>query len=139
MRIPASRDGLPWRGDGSARPPGIPLPPARMAPVRARRPLKRWRYAGVYGPEVMLCAGRVSVGGAPQRFWAVWDRGAGVLRERTRLRPGAVALPDGGVRVRDRGVAIDLALEPTGRRSRARGGWLVPGGSHGALGDCGQR
>src|SRR5215210_1075657 len=114
MRIPASRGELPWRGDGSARPAGIPLPPARMAPLRARRPLKRWRYVGVYGPEVMLCAGRVSVGGAPQRFWAVWDRRAGVLDERTRLRPGAVALPDGAVRVRDRGVEIELAVEPAG-------------------------
>src|SRR5215210_3403516 len=107
MRIPASRGELPWRGDGSARPAGIPLPPARMAPLRARRPLKRWRYVGVYGPEVMLCAGRVSVGGAPQRLWAVWDRRAGVLDERTRLRHGAV-------RVRDRGVEIELAVEPAG-------------------------
>src|SRR3954447_24370327 len=62
----------------------------------------------------MLCAGIVRVGGVPQCFWAVWDRSRGVLRERTRMRLGAVALPDGAVRVRDGGVAVDLALAPAG-------------------------
>jgi hypothetical protein len=87
-----------------------------MPPVRDGRPLKRWRYVGVYGTDLMLCAGTVRVAGVPQCFWAVWDRGAGVLRERTRLGParGGVALPDGAVRVRDRGVTIDLALEDAG-------------------------
>jgi uncharacterized protein DUF2804 len=114
MRIPAADDRLPWRGDGSARPPGIALPPAHLAPARSGRPLKRWRWVGVFGPGLMLCAGRVVVGGVPQRFWAVWDRRAGDLRERTRLRPGRVWLPYGAVRVRDGEVAIDLALEPAG-------------------------
>jgi Protein of unknown function (DUF2804) len=75
---------------------------------------KRWRYVGVYGPEVMLCAGIVRVGGVPQCFWAVWDRERRVLRERTRRRLGTVALPEGAVRVRDGGVAIDLTLAPAG-------------------------
>src|SRR4051812_10083606 len=73
---------------------------------------KRWRYVGVFGPEVMLCAGVVRVAGVPQSFWAVWDRRT--LRERTRMRLGPVALPDGAVRVRDAGVAIDLVLEAAG-------------------------
>jgi hypothetical protein len=38
---------------------------------------KRWRYVGVYGPEVMLCAARAQIGLLSQSFWAVWDRGAG--------------------------------------------------------------
>jgi hypothetical protein len=38
------------------------------------RPLKTWRYVGVYGPEVMLCAAVVRIGPARQSFWAVWDR-----------------------------------------------------------------
>ena len=121
MRIPAPGDALPWRGDGTTRPPVAagPVPPERMPLVRDGRPRKRWRYAGVYGEDLMLCAGLVSVAGLPQAFWAVWDRRAGVLRERTRLGPGrgpgrAVALPEGALRVRDRGVAIDLALEPAG-------------------------
>src|SRR4051794_21483179 len=62
----------------------------------------------------MLCAGIVRVGGVPQCFWAVWDRSRGVLRERTRMRLGAVALPGGAGRGRDGGVAIDLALAPAG-------------------------
>src|SRR5512133_2060061 len=78
------------------------------------RILKRWRYVGVYGPGVMLCAGIVRVGGVPQCFWAVWDRERRVLRKRTRRRLGTVALREGAVRVRDGGVAIDLALAPAG-------------------------
>jgi hypothetical protein len=113
MSIPASADGLPWRGPRLTR-PALPLPPARMPLVRARRPLKRWRYVGVYGADVLLCAGRVRVGGVPQAFWAVWDRRARVLDERTRMRTGGVALPDGGVRVRDGAVRIELVLEPAG-------------------------
>ena len=96
---------LPWRGDatGAARPADLePLPPARMAVLRGGRPLKRWRYVGVYGPELMLCAGVVRIGGVPQAFWAVWDRDTRALRERTRLRRAAAsALPDGAARVRD--------------------------------------
>jgi hypothetical protein len=78
---------------------------------RDGRPLKRWRYIGVYGADLMLCFGEVSIGGLPQSFWAVWDRDARRLRERTRFRAGAVRLDGGRVRVRDRGVAIDLAFD----------------------------
>jgi hypothetical protein len=45
------------------------------------RPLKAWRYVGVYGPEVMLCAAIVRIGPARQSFWAIWDRER--LEERT--------------------------------------------------------
>jgi hypothetical protein len=107
-------DGLPYRGDGSDRPTGLVLPPASMPRWQGRRPLKRWRYVGVYGPDVMLCAGLARIAGVPQSFWAVWDRGGGRLWERTTLRRGRVALPDGAARVADRDVAIDLALEPAG-------------------------
>ncbi|MCW2968035.1 MAG: hypothetical protein JWM71_1807 [Solirubrobacteraceae bacterium] len=87
------------------------IPPARMPLWHDGRPLKRWRYAGVYGEELLCCFGVVAIGGLPQAFWAVWDRRARVLRERTRLRGGSVALENGLVRVRDRGVAIDLAFD----------------------------
>jgi hypothetical protein len=73
--------------------------------------MKRWRYVGVYGDDLMCCFGRVSIGGLPQTFWAVWDREAQVLHERTRLRDAAVVLEPGLVRVRDRRVAIDLAFD----------------------------
>ena len=41
---------------------GWPVPPAGMPLLRGRRPLKRWRYVGLYGPDVMLCVGAARVG-----------------------------------------------------------------------------
>jgi hypothetical protein len=75
------------------------------------RPLKAWRYVGVYGPELMLCAASVRIGSARQAFWAVWDRELGRLHERTTLGRGQVLLSRGRVRVRDSEVQIDVALE----------------------------
>jgi hypothetical protein len=59
----------------------------------------------------MCCFGEVAIAGLPQSFWAVWDRRARVLHERTRLRAGTVALSGGRVRVRDRRIAVDLAFD----------------------------
>jgi hypothetical protein len=105
---------LPYRGPGPGRPDTIPLPPQRLPPLRAGRLLKRWRYVGLYGPELMLCAGSAHVGPAWQVWWAVWDRAAGRLHERTRLAFGrrtVRAEQPGRLWVRDRGVEIDLRLE----------------------------
>jgi hypothetical protein len=88
-----------------------------MPLLQGGRPLKAWRYAGLYGEDLMLCAGRVRIGGVPQAFWAVWDREAGVLHERTTFLPRRVALGAGDrftVRVRARTIAIDLRLTPFG-------------------------
>jgi hypothetical protein len=78
------------------------------------QPLKRWRYVGVFGERLMLCAGVVWIGVVPQAFWAVWDRRTGVLRERTRfVRPGRFASVGGGgasVAIRDGGVSASLAV-----------------------------
>ncbi len=104
----------PIRGDGSTRPAGLTLPPARMPLLHDRRPLKRWRYVGVYAEELMLCAASVRIGGIPQAFWAVLERSAGVLHGRTVFTPGLVAVGDGRLSVRGRGVAIDLLLTPAG-------------------------
>src|SRR4051794_21477284 len=87
-------------------PSGLPVPPARMALLRDRRPLKRWRYLGLYGEDVMLCAADVRIAGLPQAFWAAWDRTA--LRERTVFRPGGVALGDEHARFGP----VDVRLEP---------------------------
>jgi hypothetical protein len=107
-------EALPHRGDGSARPPGLALPPAAMPRRQGWRPLKRWRYLGVFGPDVILCAGVARVAGLRQAFWAVWDRRAQRLWERTVLRRGRVVLPDGALRVADREVAVDLVVEAAG-------------------------
>ena len=92
----------------------VPLPPVHMPAWRGSRPLKRWRYVGVYGPELMLCVGTARVGPGRQSFWAVWDRATRRLRERTRRSGGGVRLGmhrPGRVLVLDEGVEIDLALE----------------------------
>ena len=81
-----------------------------MPARRGTRPLKRWRYVGVYGPQLMLCVGAARVGPGRQSFWAVWDRAHGQLHERTRLRRGGVMLEPGRVVVRDDGVEIDLVI-----------------------------
>lgn len=99
-----SLDDLPLRD----RPSGLPVPPARMALLRDRRPLKRWRYLGLYGEDLMLCAANVRVGVVPQAFWATWDRRA--LREKTVFRPGGVVLGDDAARFG----GAELALVPDG-------------------------
>ena len=105
----------PYRGTFGAQRPaaldGLPLPPAAMPGRRGLRPLKAWRYVGVYGPELMLCLAAVRIGPARQAFWAVWDRERRQLHERTTLGRGAVTLTPGRVLVRDRDVQIDLELD----------------------------
>jgi hypothetical protein len=112
---------LPWRSDAAApRPVAIALPAAgeatwidtTMPLLRGARPLKRWRYVGVYAPELMLCIGDVSIGPARQTFWAVWDRDTRRLLERTRLHGhSAVTLEPGRAQVRDGDVEIELWVE----------------------------
>jgi hypothetical protein len=92
----------------------VPLPPVRMPSRRGTRPLKRWRYVGVYGPGLMLCVGSARVGPGRQSFWAVWDRATRRLHERTRRLGGGVRLGldrPGRVLVVDPGIEIDLTLE----------------------------
>jgi len=84
-----------------------------MPSHRGLRPLKAWRYVGVFGPELMLCLATVRIGLARQAFWAVWDRGSGRLHQRTTLRSGTVQLGRGRARLRDRRVELDLRLEET--------------------------
>jgi hypothetical protein len=75
------------------------------------RPLKAWRYVGVYAPAMMLCVGAVRIGPARQAFWAVWDRRTRRLCERTAIGQGGVRLSHGRARVDDGPVEIDLRLE----------------------------
>ena len=106
---------LPWRSDldGPPIPGAFPLPPDRLPLLRDGRALKRWRYVGAFGERVMLCIGFARVLGLPQAWWAVWDRDARRLRERTVfVRPArAVRFAAGRATVRDGDCAIDLAIE----------------------------
>ncbi len=110
--------GLPWRGPGDGR-PELPLPPAKVPLRRQGNWRKRWRYLGVFGGEVMVCAARVQVGPFGQTFWAIWDREQRKLHERTRLTAPMLARGE---------VWTELADgEHTGRIDWApdRGGTLV--------------
>jgi hypothetical protein len=77
------------------------------------RPLKAWRYIGIFGPELMLCAASVRIGPARQAFWAIWDRAGGRLQERTtsgRSQRGGVELTTGRLLIRAPGVEVDVEL-----------------------------
>jgi Domain of unknown function (DUF2804), C-terminal len=78
----------------------------------------------------MLCIASVRIGRARQSFWAVWDRAAQRLLERTAIGRGGVTQIAGAARVVDRAVEIELTLEeqagveticPTGRSYDLRG------------------
>jgi Protein of unknown function (DUF2804) len=98
---------MPPSGSGWGRAPGSP---ARL--LRGTRPLKRWRYVGVFNEQLMACAALVCVGPARQSFWALYLRERGELRGRTRVLPRAheLRLEPGRLLLRDRDVALDLAL-----------------------------
>jgi uncharacterized protein DUF2804 len=102
---------LPVRGP-AVRDLDLPLPPRRMPLVRAGRPLKRWRYVGLYGPELMLCAGDARVAGLPQRWWAL-ALPDGTLHEHTSARRAGIRMEPGRLSVDAAGVAIDLRLDET--------------------------
>jgi hypothetical protein len=77
------------------------------------RPLKRWRYVGAYGPEVMACVGAVRIGPLRQHFWAVCEPGRGVV-DRTTLGRGGVSLDGSRATVSSGDVRIDLRVEEDG-------------------------
>lgn len=85
-----------------------------MPSFRGTRPLKRWRYVGVFTDDLMVCAAAVQVGPARQFFWALLDRRDGRLRQRTRLVPkrGALDLSDGRLCLYDEEIALELELGP---------------------------
>lgn len=108
---------LPYRGRfGASRPAALSslaLPPGPMPSRVGSRPLKAWRYVGVFSTELLLCAASIRIGPARQCFWAVWDRDERRLLERTRPGRGMVSLDPGRLRVVSDGVLIDLALTET--------------------------
>jgi hypothetical protein len=73
---------------------------------QGRRPLKRWRYAGVYGPDLQLCVGAAHIGPLPVRWWAIAEPGRPLREGR-----GGVEIAPGTVRVADGDVSISVELE----------------------------
>ena len=109
-------DSLPARG-ARVRALDLPLPPARMPLFRGKRPLKRWRYVGVFGPELMVCAAEAFAGPLGQRFWGVAEPDGSLWSGRALIGSGGVSLSDLRVAVRARAggsggrVEIDVELE----------------------------
>jgi hypothetical protein len=73
---------------------------------------KRWRYIGVFGPELMLCAARAEVGPLGQSFWVMWDREGRRHDARTTLRPGSneVRMDGPGLEIDSPGLRASLRL-----------------------------
>jgi hypothetical protein len=110
-------------------PGSLPLSSSALPIFHGTRPLKRWRYVGIFGEELMACAAIIQVGPARQSFWALYRSEEDESRERTRMLPRASALslhegsvPEheddagsaarpGRLRIRDGGVALDLLLD----------------------------
>jgi hypothetical protein len=80
-----------------------------MPAWRAGRPLKRWRYVGVFTPQLLLCVGDARIGPVPQRWWAIALPG-GELRERTTFRRRGIEVRPSSVRVAAGETRIDLRL-----------------------------
>jgi uncharacterized protein DUF2804 len=102
--------GLPARGR-AVRELGLPLPPRRAPLLHGTRPLKRWCWVGVFGPELMLCAGHVHIGPLSQRWWAI-ALPDGQLRERTTAGRGGVRVSTERVSVDAGDARIEIELEP---------------------------
>jgi Domain of unknown function (DUF2804), C-terminal len=82
-------------------------------PLRAHgQTRKRWRYIGVFGPEVMLSAARAQVGPLGQVFWAVWDRRDRRSHAHTSFRPGGseVKMAGGSIEIDTRQARASLRL-----------------------------
>jgi uncharacterized protein DUF2804 len=106
----------PYRGTfGEPRPERLrtlALPPQSMPARRGMRPLHAWRYVAVFAEELMLCAASIRIGPLRQSFWAVWDREARALSERTTLGAAGVHLEPGRLRVAVAGIDVVLSEEP---------------------------
>jgi hypothetical protein len=80
-----------------------------MRLVRGGRQLKRWRYVGVYGPDLMICAGRAQVGLVRQSFWAVVEPGSPVRTGKRGVRfDGSRCVVD------HQGVHVELLVDEGG-------------------------
>ena len=128
----APRPGSPGPSPSLERERGAPRPdpvaragrPARPAPPPGPMPLrrdgqtrKRWRYVGVFGEELMLCAARAEVGPLGQSFWVMWDRQGRRHDARTTLRPGSREVPMDGP---------SLEIDSPGLRASLRLGEMRP-------------
>jgi hypothetical protein len=76
---------------------------------RHGRPLKRWRWIGLFGPQLMLCAGAARIAGLPVRWWAVAEPGRPLVEGSRGVR-----VADDAVAVRAGGTKVALSIAPAG-------------------------
>ena len=82
-----------------------------MPLARGGRPLKRWRYLGLYAPDLMLCAGDAHIGPFRRRWWAIALPDGRLFEQTSTLRSAGVRLS-----------ADELALDARDARARLRYG-----------------
>lgn len=79
--------------------------------VSDRRQRKRWCYVAAFAPEAMVCAGSAEVGVLRRSWWAVWDRRAGRLAERSWRSARGIVVEPGRARVPG---VLDLEVDLAG-------------------------
>jgi hypothetical protein len=100
----------PYRGNGSDRPVGIPLPPQDLPLFRSVQLRKTWHYVSFWSRELSFCAARVKVGPLQQEYWGIWDRNARQFRQASHVFGSQVHLHPKGIQVVDGDVRLKLAL-----------------------------
>ena len=101
----------PYRGDGSDRPTGVPLPPEHLPLLRSGQLRKSWHYVSFWSRELSFCAAQVKVGPLKQEYWGVWDRAAGQFRQASHNCGSRLQLQSNRVRVADGEVQIDVTFD----------------------------
>lgn len=101
----------PYRGSGTHRPRGVPLPPEPMPLFRAGQLRKRWHYLSFWSQELSFCAARAGVGPLQQEYWGIWDREAQQFREGSHRFRRCLQFATNRVRLRDGDVEIDVTFE----------------------------
>ncbi len=101
----------PYRGDGSDRPTGVPLPPQHLPLLRAWQLRKSWHYVSFWSRELSFCAAQVRVGPLKQEYWGIWDRAAGQFRQASYIFGSRLKLQSNRVRVADGDVQIDVMFD----------------------------
>jgi hypothetical protein len=73
---------------------------------------KRWRYVGLFAPELMLCCARAQIGPLTQSFWVLWDREGRRALSHTAVRPGSreVSFDGAAVEIDAAGLRASLRL-----------------------------
>ena len=81
-----------------------------MPMFRGGRPCKRWVYAAVYTPELMLCAGDARIGPFRQRWWALALPGGELVEKTSMTGSGGVVVSPARVTIGSPSVRAELAF-----------------------------